>query len=72
MQKLLPGHFATVGGKSQRHMPGFLVKFRLEAPNTKEFFNCHALSFLDINNNTNKVEWKIFVEAALQDTHLLY
>jgi len=34
--------------------------------------NRQVLNFRGRNNNTNKVERKIFVEAALQDTNLLY
>jgi hypothetical protein len=46
-------------------MPGFQLKFRVQAPNTNIASNRHALNFRDRNDNTKKGVWKIFVEAAL-------
>jgi len=53
-------------------MPGFQVKVRLEAQHKSIAVNRQALNFRDRNNNTSKEERKIFFEAALQDTNLLY
>jgi hypothetical protein len=53
-------------------MPGFQVKVRLEAQHKSIAVKRQALNFRDRNNNTSKEERKIFVEAALQDTNLLY